>query len=93
MDKIRVAGYCRVSTNKQAEKGHSIDDQKQRILSYCMLHNYELAEFIIDDGVTGSNLNRAGIERIKSLKDSKSIPKLSQRGSVRYQLMLTVPST
>ena len=73
MDKIRVAGYCRVSTNKQAEKGHSIDDQKQRILSYCTLHNYELTEFIIDDGATGSNLNRAGIERIKSLKDSKSV--------------------
>jgi site-specific DNA recombinase len=72
MDTLKVVGYCRVSTKSQHDDGHSIDNQRHKIEAYCELHNYELSEIIIDEA-SGSDINRKGIQRIRDLKNSKSI--------------------
>jgi site-specific DNA recombinase len=42
---MKVAIYCRVSTESQYLKGVSINDQKQRGIEFCKEHNYEYEIF------------------------------------------------
>ncbi len=57
----RVAIYLRVSTDEQAEKGHSLDIQKETLLKFCKDSNYTVDEknIYIDGGYSGSlNINK-----------------------------------
>jgi DNA invertase Pin-like site-specific DNA recombinase len=51
---MRVYGYCRVSTSEQANKGLSLDTQKQQIKGYAMMRGWTVAGFFIEGGVSGS---------------------------------------
>jgi DNA invertase Pin-like site-specific DNA recombinase len=42
---MKVAIYCRVSTEAQYSKGVSIQDQKQRGIEFCIEHNYDYEVF------------------------------------------------
>lgn len=80
MIKINEAGerppqvmlYIRVSTDRQAEEGYSIDIQKERLASYVksMFDESVQTDYFIDDGYSGGNLERPEMQRmIKSIKD------------------------
>ncbi|MBT6143440.1 recombinase family protein, partial [bacterium] len=43
-EKTKTFGYIRVSTDKQAEKGYSLDDQEKRIRAHCKQNNLELVD-------------------------------------------------
>ena len=60
----RAAIYIRVSTLEQAQEGYSIGAQKERLLAYCKAHGWGVADFYIDGGYSGSNLNRPGIQKL-----------------------------
>jgi putative DNA-invertase from lambdoid prophage Rac len=47
-------GYCRVSTEGQAESGLSIDEQKTKIAARCTENGWTLAGIFVDAGVSGS---------------------------------------
>ena len=47
-----VIAYCRVSTEEQALEGVSLDAQEARIRAYCAMRGLELAEVVIDAGVS-----------------------------------------
>lgn len=49
-----VLAYCRVSTDDQAENGHSLGQQRERIAAYCALHGHRLVDTIVDEGVSAS---------------------------------------
>jgi putative DNA-invertase from lambdoid prophage Rac len=51
---MRVVGYCRVSTTEQANSGMSLDTQRQQITGYAMMKGWQVAEFFVDGGVSGS---------------------------------------
>jgi putative DNA-invertase from lambdoid prophage Rac len=51
---MRVFGYCRVSTNDQANDGSSLASQRQQITGYAMMKGWEVSEFFIEEGVSGS---------------------------------------
>lgn len=51
---MRVFGYVRVSTAEQASNGDSLDTQKQQITGYAMMKGWQVAEFFIEGGVSGS---------------------------------------
>src|SRR6516162_8537648 len=51
---MRVLGYCRVSTAEQANAGLSLDQQKQQITGYSMMKGWQVAEYFIEVGVSGS---------------------------------------
>jgi len=67
---MKAIGYIRVSTEKQAKEGVSIDNQKERIEGYCNYRGYTLGDIIKDEGISGAkNRNRPGfvslLERIE----------------------------
>ena len=54
---IKVAGYCRVSTDK--DQAHSFASQKQYFRKYIEAHpGWELHEIYADEGITGTSTKR-----------------------------------
>lgn len=64
---MKAVGYVRVSTQEQAREGVSLEAQKDKIKKYADLHNLELVEVVIDEGRSGKDLNREGIQKIISV--------------------------
>jgi DNA invertase Pin-like site-specific DNA recombinase len=50
---MKVFGYVRVSTEEQASNGVSLEAQ-QRITRYAMMKGWQVADFFIEAGVSGS---------------------------------------
>ena len=63
---MKAVGYIRVSTEEQAREGISLEAQEDKIKKYVDLHNLELVEVIRDEGKSGKDLNREGIQKIIS---------------------------
>lgn len=61
---MKTALYIRVSTDSQAERGHSIEAQKDKLRAFCALQDIQNYEEYIDPGYTASNLNRPAIKRL-----------------------------
>lgn len=55
--------YIRVSTQEQAQNGHSIDEQTERLKKYCEAMGWPFLPFI-DAGQSGSNLNRPAMQNL-----------------------------
>jgi DNA invertase Pin-like site-specific DNA recombinase len=51
---MRVFGYCRVSTAEQADEGSSLDTQRQQITGYAMMKGWQVTDFFVEAGVSGS---------------------------------------
>ena len=60
----KVVLYPRVSTKGQAEDGYSLDFQVEKMLAYCKAMDYAVVGIYSDNGYSGSNLERPGIQRI-----------------------------
>lgn len=60
---MKVALYCRVSTEEQAQ-GFSIDHQKERMAAYCLSQGWSDYELFVDEGYSGTNLNRPHLKRL-----------------------------
>ena len=56
-------GYLRVSTDKQAEHGVSLDAQQAKLAAYAALYDLTLVEVIVDAGVSAKTLDRPGLQR------------------------------
>ncbi len=50
MEPNKCYGYIRVSSDRQ---DNSLEVQKQRISDYCTFHKLEIAEYLIDENVSG----------------------------------------
>lgn len=48
----QAVGYCRVSTQEQAEQGISLDAQEARIRAYATMRGLELVDVVVDAGVS-----------------------------------------
>jgi DNA invertase Pin-like site-specific DNA recombinase len=51
---MQVFGYIRVSTVEQAANGDSLDAQRQQIIGYAMIKRWQVSQFFIEAGVSGS---------------------------------------
>lgn len=60
----KIAVYCRVSTDEQAEQNISIPAQQSRITSYCHAKNWKIVEYYIDEGFSGKNLDRPAMKKL-----------------------------
>lgn len=69
---MKTAIYIRVSTDRQAEEGYSIDAQKEQLTALCISKQWKNYEYYIDGGWSGSNIARPEMERlIEEVKDKK----------------------
>ena len=66
----RVVGYCRVSTEQQADYGVSLDAQRTQIVNYCNRSDLELVDVIVDGGQSGKDLDRPGFKKVIELLES-----------------------
>jgi len=47
MSPMKTVGYVRVSTDKQADRGVSLDAQAEKIRAMAVVHNAELVDIIV----------------------------------------------
>ena len=58
-----MIGYVRVSTDKQADEGISLEAQQDKIASWADLNGYDLGHIFIDAGISGkATRNRPGLQ-------------------------------
>ncbi|MGI5986251.1 MAG: recombinase family protein [Oscillospiraceae bacterium] len=71
---VKIALYIRVSTDRQAEEGYSIDVQKERLIAFTKTLDGNVSyELYIDDGFSGATLDRPAIQRLILDARSKAI--------------------
>ncbi|MED0739039.1 recombinase family protein [Aneurinibacillus thermoaerophilus] len=60
----KYLGYCRVSTDEQVKDGFGIEAQRTAVQDYARLYQLKLDKIIVDEGKSGKNLDREGIQEI-----------------------------
>jgi site-specific DNA recombinase len=69
----RAVGYIRVSTDKQAELGMSLEAQRAKLDAYTTLYDLELRGVEVDAGESAKSLKRPGLQRaLKALKEGQA---------------------
>src|ERR1035441_8417857 len=56
--KPKAIGYVRVSTDKQADRGVSLEAQVEKIRAMATVHDVELLDVIVDAGESAKDLDR-----------------------------------
>ena len=69
----RAVAYIRVSTDKQAESGLSLEAQRAKVEALATLHDMELAEVVTDAGASAKTTARPGWSRIMQMVDRRSV--------------------
>lgn len=62
---MQAATYARVSTQEQAEKGTSLQDQRQRLAERVRLDGHDLVAEFEDGGASGASMDRPGMRRLR----------------------------
>lgn len=60
---MRVIGYVRVSTDKQADAGASLDAQAAKLRAYALATDLEIVKIEVDAGASAKTLERPAIQR------------------------------
>jgi site-specific DNA recombinase len=70
---MKAIGYIRVSTEKQADFGVSLEAEEAKIRAMAVVQGADLSEAIIDAGESAKSLNRPGMERLLALVDAGAV--------------------
>jgi len=68
---LKAYGYCRVSTEEQAREGISLDAQEEKIQEYAKFKDLELVKIIREEGESGKNLDRPGLQKLLQLVEDQ----------------------
>jgi DNA invertase Pin-like site-specific DNA recombinase len=68
-DRTRAVAYLRVSTDKQADRGVSLDAQRAKVEAYAALYDLDLVAVEVDAGVSASTLDRPALGRAFAMLD------------------------
>lgn len=79
----RVVGYVRVSTERQADEGLSLEVQRKKLRSHCAAQDLELVAIEADEGASAKTLERPGLQRALAMLregrvDALLVPKLDR---------------
>ncbi len=59
----QAIGYIRVSTERQASEGASLEAQQAKIQQWCLANGYELVNVFKDEGISGKRMDtRQGLQ-------------------------------
>jgi DNA invertase Pin-like site-specific DNA recombinase len=61
---MRTIGYVRVSTDRQADKGVSLEAQEAKIRAMATVQGVDLLDVIVDGGESAKSLNRPGLQKL-----------------------------
>jgi len=64
---MKAIGYVRVSTDRQAEQGVSLEAQEAKIRAMATVQSADLLDVIVDGGESAKSLNRPGLQRLLDL--------------------------
>jgi hypothetical protein len=70
---MQAIGYVRVSTDRQAEQGVSLEAQEAKIRAMATVQGADLGEVIVDGGESAKSLNRPGLQRLLGLVNAGKI--------------------
>ena len=81
--RTRVVGYVRVSTERQADEGVSLDAQRAKLRAHCAALDLDLVAVEADEGVSAKTLDRPALQRaLTALRDGRAdallVPKLDR---------------
>jgi DNA invertase Pin-like site-specific DNA recombinase len=80
---VRVVGYARVSTDKQAEQGLGLEVQEEAIRAWAKANKHKLIRICKDEGASGAN----GIDRRFHLAEAlEALDRGEAKGLVVYRL-------
>lgn len=68
---MRAFGYVRVSTEKQADRGVSLEAQSAKIRAMALVHGADVLDIIVEPGESAKTLNRPGMQRLLGLVDER----------------------
>jgi site-specific DNA recombinase len=68
--KIRVIAYVRVSSDKQAQDGSSLEAQTAKLHAYAAAFDLEIVRIEVDAGASASSLDRPALKRALACLDS-----------------------
>lgn len=68
--RTRAVAYCRVSTDKQADRGVSLEAQRAKVEAYAALFDIDLVAVEVDAGVSAKTLDRPALTRALGMLDA-----------------------
>jgi site-specific DNA recombinase len=70
---MKAIGYVRVSTEKQADFGVSLEAQTGRIRAMAVVQGADLLDVLVDAGESAKSLHRPGMARLLALVDAGAV--------------------
>lgn len=70
---MKAVGYVRVSTDRQAERGVSLDAQMERVKAMATVQGAELTDVIVDGGESAKSLQRPGVQQVLALVEQRAV--------------------
>src|SRR5947208_7110065 len=70
---MKAIGYVRVSTDKQADKGISLEAQAEKIRAMAMLHDHQLLDVLVDGGESAKSLKRPAMAKLLAMIDAGQV--------------------
>src|SRR5580698_7654937 len=70
---MKTVGYVRVSTDRQAERGISLEAQAEKIRAMAFVQGAELGEIIVESGESAKSLNRPGMAKLLAMVDAGNV--------------------
>jgi site-specific DNA recombinase len=67
-----AVGYVRVSTDRQADQGVSLEAQEAKVRAMATVQGVNLTEVIVDGGESAKSLKRPGLQRLLAMVEPKS---------------------
>ncbi len=77
--KTRAVAYVRVSTDKQAGEGVSLEAQEAKLRAFAVVHDLDLVEVVVDAGISakrGSVEARPGLQRVLGMIKRREVDAL-----------------
>jgi DNA invertase Pin-like site-specific DNA recombinase len=70
---MQTIGYVRVSTEKQADLGVSLEAQSERVRAMAVVKGLAIDELVVDAGESAKSLSRPGMTRLLELVNAGSV--------------------
>lgn len=69
---MKALAYLRVSTDKQADHGMSLESQEAKVCAWATMTGHELTDIIVD-AASASTMDRPGFQRVLDAVDQRAV--------------------